>query len=69
MILVVLQTGEAGYTGTAVVLRAAYYAGSLGGAGLAFFALLFGPRQEAADAARARRWAARAPRCSASPPA
>jgi putative copper export protein len=57
VILAALQTGEAGYAGAAVVLRAAYYAGSLGGAGLAFFALLFGARQEAADAARARRWA------------
>ncbi len=57
MILAALKTGEAGYAGAAVVLRAAYYAGSLGGAGLAFFALLFGARQEAADAARARRWA------------
>lgn len=57
MILAALQTGEVGYAGAAVALRAAYYAGSLGGAGLAFFALLFGARQEAADAARARRWA------------
>ena len=68
MILSALQTGEAGYAGAAVVLRAAYYAGSLGGAGLAFFALLFGARQEAADAARVRRWAT-GPRCSASAPA
>ena len=59
MILAALQTGEAGYyAGAAVALRATYYAGSLGGAGLAFFALLFGARQEAADAARVRRWAA-----------
>ena len=58
MILAALQTGEAGYAGAAVALRAAYYTGSLGGAGLAFFALLFGARQEAADAARVRRWAA-----------
>lgn len=58
MILAALQTGEAGHAGAAVVLRAAYYAGSLGGAGLAFFALLFGARQEAVDAARLRRWAA-----------
>lgn len=41
----------------AVLLRAAHYAGSLGGAGLAFFALLFGARPEAAgDSARLRRW-------------
>ena len=59
MILAALQAGEAGhYAGAAVALRAAHYAGSLGGAGLAFFALLFGARQEAADAARVRRWAA-----------
>ena len=42
----------------ALLLRAAFYAGGLGGAGLAFFALLFGARLEAADAARLRRWAA-----------
>lgn len=41
----------------AVLLRAGYYAGSLGGAGLAFFALLFGPRLDPADFARLRRWA------------
>lgn len=57
MILAALQTGEAGYAGAAVALRAAYYTGSLGGAGFAFFALLFGTRQEVADAARLRRWA------------
>ena len=57
MILAALQTGEVGYGGAAVVLRAVYYAGSLGGAGLAFFAMLFGARQEMADAARTRRWA------------
>ena len=39
-----------GYAGAAVALRATYYTGSLGGAGLAFFALLFGARQEMADA-------------------
>lgn len=42
----------------AVLLRAGHYAGALGGAGLAFFALLFGGGQHAADAARLRRWAA-----------
>jgi putative copper export protein len=42
----------------ALLLRAAFYAGGLGGAGLAFFALLFGARLEAADAVRLRRWAA-----------
>ncbi|MDN3564109.1 CopD family protein [Paeniroseomonas aquatica] len=39
-------------------LRAAYYAGSLGGAGLAFFALLFGTRGETVDGRRLGRWAA-----------
>nr|WP_256476231.1 CopD family protein [Siccirubricoccus soli] len=38
-------------------MRAAYYTGSLGGAGLAFFALLFGARGEV-DSARLRRWTA-----------
>lgn len=57
MILALLRTGEVGWGGVAVVLRAAYYAGSLGGAGLAFFALLFGARGEV-DGARLRRWAA-----------
>jgi hypothetical protein len=52
--------GEPGWAaGAAVVLpRAAYYAGSLGAAGLAFFALLFGARLETAEAVRLRRWAA-----------
>ena len=58
MILTLLRTGEVGWGGLAVALRAAYYAGSLGGAGLAFFALLFGARREAVDGARLRRWAA-----------
>jgi putative copper resistance protein D len=40
------------------LLRAAYYACSLGGAGLAFFAALSGARLDAANAARPRRWAA-----------
>ncbi|TDH62101.1 copper resistance protein [Dankookia rubra] len=57
MILALLRTGEVGWGGLAVALRAAYYAGSLGGAGLAFFALLFGARREAVDGARLRRWA------------
>ncbi|WP_240757062.1 MULTISPECIES: copper resistance D family protein [Roseicella] len=57
MILAALQSGQVGYPGAAVVLRAAYYVGSLGGAGLAFFALLLGSRQEATDAERLRRWA------------
>jgi hypothetical protein len=39
-----LGGGEAGYGAAAVPLRAAHYAGNLGGAGLAFFALLFGSR-------------------------
>lgn len=49
---------EGGTAAAAVLLRAAQYAGSLGGAGLAFFTLLFGPRLEPADAARLRRWTA-----------
>ena len=45
MIPALLGGGEAGYTAAAAVpLRAAYYAGNLGGAGLAFVALLFGSR-------------------------
>nr|WP_264185722.1 CopD family protein [Roseicella aerolata] len=52
-----LRTGEVGWGGVAVVLRAAYYTGSLGGAGLAFFALLFGTRREV-DPRRLGRWAA-----------
>ncbi|WP_149536726.1 CopD family protein [Siccirubricoccus phaeus] len=59
MILALLRTGEVGWGGVAVALRAAYYAGSLGGSGLAFFALLFGARREV-DGARLRRWAASA---------
>lgn len=59
MIGALLGGGEVGYAGAAAVpLRAAYYAGGLGGAGLAFFALLFGGRLHAGDAARLRRWAA-----------
>lgn len=58
MILSLLRTGEVGWGGLAVVLRSAYYAGSLGGAGLAFFALLFGARREVVDGPRLRRWAA-----------
>jgi putative copper export protein len=59
VIAALLGGGEAGHAGTvAVPLRAAYYAGSLGGAGLAFFALLFGGMLEAGDAARLRRWSA-----------
>lgn len=58
MILALLRGSELGYEAAAVALRAAYYAGSLGGAGLAFFALLFGQRVVAEDAARLRRWAA-----------
>ena len=60
MILSLLRTGEVGWGGLAMVLRAAYYAGSLGGAGLAFFALLFGTRREAVDVPRLGRWAATA---------
>ncbi|WP_043359682.1 copper resistance D family protein [Belnapia sp. F-4-1] len=57
MILTLLQGGELGWGAAAVVLRAAYYAGSLGGAGLAFFALLFGARLDPGDARRLRHWA------------
>lgn len=56
MILALLQGSELSYA-AAVVLRAAYYAGSLGGAGLAFFALLFGARLDPGDAGRLHRWA------------
>ncbi|MDN3563581.1 CopD family protein [Paeniroseomonas aquatica] len=56
MILTLFQGGELGWDAVAVVLRAAYYAGSLGGAGLAFFALIFGSRLEREDARRLRHW-------------
>ena len=56
MILALLQGAELGYGVAAIVLRAAYYVGSLGGAGLAFFALLFGSRLDDGDAGRLRRW-------------
>lgn len=45
------------YLAAAIVLRAAWYAGALGGAGLAFFALAFGRGLEPGEAARLRRWA------------
>lgn len=57
MILALLRGGATGYEAAAVVLRAVYYAGSLGGAGFAFFALQFGHRMTADEAARLRRWA------------
>ena len=57
MIPALLGGGEVGYAAAAVPLRAAHYAGNLGGAGLAFFALLFGSRLAAEDWARLRRWA------------
>lgn len=57
MIPALLGGGEVGYVAAAVPLRAAYYAGNLGGAGLTFFALLFGSRLAAEDMARLRRWA------------
>ena len=57
LILALLQGGELGWNAAAVLLRAAYYTGSLGGAGLAFFALLFGARLDEGDARRLRRWA------------
>lgn len=57
MILTLLRGGELGYEAAAVALRSLYYVGSLGGAGLAFFALLFRHRMAAEGAARLRRWA------------
>ncbi len=57
MIPALLGGGEVGYAAAAVPLRAAHYAGTLGGAGLAFFALLFGRGLAAAEWARLRRWA------------
>ena len=60
MIPALLGGGEVGYTAAAVPLRAAHYAGNLGGAGLAFFALLFGRGLAAEDSARLCRWACRA---------
>ncbi|WP_431269227.1 copper resistance D family protein [Dankookia sp. P2] len=56
MILALLQGSELGWGAAAVVLRASYYAGSLGGAGFAFFALLFDSRLDEGDARRLRRW-------------
>jgi copper resistance protein D len=55
-----LGGGAVDYAAVAVPLRAAYYAGTLGGAGLAFFAVLFGSRLAAEDSARLRRWTCRA---------
>jgi copper resistance protein D len=55
-----LGGGAVGYAALVVPLRAAYYAGTLGGAGLAFFAVLFGSRLAAEDWARLRRWTCRA---------
>ena len=57
MIPALLGGGEVGYAAAAVPLRAAYYAGNLGGAGLAFYAVLFGSRLAAEESARLRRWA------------
>lgn len=58
MILALLRGGATGYEAAAVVLRTVYDAGSLGGAGLGFFALLFGHRMTVDEAARLRRWTA-----------
>lgn len=58
MIIALLRTGEVGYGGAAVLLRATYYVGSLGGAGLAFFSLLFGGRPNSGDPMRLGRWCA-----------
>lgn len=60
MIPALLGGGELGYAEAAVPLRAAWYVASLGGAGLAFFALLFGRGLAAEDATRLRGWASRA---------
>lgn len=58
MILAALGGEASGLTAIAVPLRAAWYAASLGAAGMALFALRFGARLQAAEAGRLRRWAA-----------
>lgn len=60
MIGALLTGGDLGWPAVGVVLRALWYAAGLAGSGLAFFALLHGARQEAADRARLRRRAASA---------
>ncbi len=56
MILEFLQPDASLLDGLTVVLRAAYYIATIGGAGLAMFAIGFGHRLEAPEAARLRRW-------------
>ena len=60
MIGALLTGGDLGWPAVGVALRALWYAAGLVGSGLAFFALLHGARQEAADRARLRRRAASA---------
>lgn len=57
MILAALGGEALGLAAIAVPLRAAWYAASLGAAGMAFFALLFAPQLEPAEAMRLRHWA------------
>lgn len=56
MILEFLQPDASLLDGLTVVLRAAYYVATIGGAGLAMFAIGFGQRLEPSEAARLRRW-------------
>ncbi|PWS34130.1 copper resistance protein [Falsiroseomonas bella] len=56
MILEYLQPDPSLADGLTVVLRALYYVATIGAAGLALFAIGFGHRLEAAEAARLRRW-------------
>lgn len=56
MIVEYLQPGASVWDGVTVVLRAAYYAATLGAAGLGLFAVGFAHRLEADLAARLRRW-------------
>ena len=60
MIGALLIGGDLGWPAVGVALRALWYAAGLVGSGLAFFALLHGARQEAADRTRLRRRAASA---------
>lgn len=57
MILSLLTTGSVGWRDVAVILRASYYLGSLGAAGLGLFALLFTSRLSLVGEPRLRRWA------------
>ena len=58
MISALLAGGDLGWAAVGVALRALWYASGLVGSGLAFFALLHSARQDPADRARLRRWAA-----------